>query len=147
MYSFSSSIYQSHAPSAKLAGGPALIVIEDLSIQNVTASAKGTADKTSELYREILDTAPGSFANVLLAKAQEAGCHVVLLDPLKHRPSQTCPSCGNVGKKGRNERWYRLWFRGTLDQSAALSVLVDGLRILGREPAWAARPETRARAV
>jgi hypothetical protein len=58
MYSFSSSIYQSHAPSAKLAGGPALIVTEDLSIKNVTASARATADKASELNREILDTAP-----------------------------------------------------------------------------------------
>jgi putative transposase len=93
MYSVSSSIYQSHAQSAKLVGGPPLIVTEDLSIKNVSASAKGTADKASGLNREILDTAPGNFVTVLLAKAQEAGCQVVLLDPLKHRPSQICPSC------------------------------------------------------
>ena len=32
-------------------------------------------------------------------------------------------------------------FLATRDQAAALSMLADGLKLLGREPAWDAKPE------
>jgi putative transposase len=57
------------------------MVTEDQSIDNMTASAKGTAEKPGRnikqkagLNRAILDTAPRSFLNALCTKAQEAGC-------------------------------------------------------------------------
>jgi putative transposase len=57
----------------------ALIVTEDLSIKNMTASAKGTVEKPGKkvkakagLNRSVLDATPGSFVNVLLTKAEEA---------------------------------------------------------------------------
>ena len=37
-------------------------------------------------------------------------------------------------------------FAATRDQAAALLMLVDGLKLLGRESAWAVRPETPSRA-
>jgi putative transposase len=133
----------------------ALIVTEDLSIKNMTASAKGTVENPGKnvkakagLNRAMLDAAPEGFANVLPTKAEEAGCQVVLLDPLKHRPSQTCPCCGSVRKKGLDERRHHCGcgFAATRNQASAFSMLADGLRLLGREPAWAARLETPARA-
>jgi putative transposase len=121
----------------------------------MTASAKGTVEKPGKkvkakagLNRSILDATPGSLVNVLLTKAEEAGCQVVLLDPRKHRSSQTCPPCGVIRKKTLDERKHdcTCGFVASRDQAAALSMLVAGLRLLGREPAWAAGPETPARA-
>jgi hypothetical protein len=59
------------------------IVTEDRSIKNMTACAKGTAE------------APGK-------NVKQSGKKLVsgiLLDPRRHRSSQTCPSGGTVRKK------------------------------------------------
>jgi transposase len=100
------------------------------------------------LNRAISDTAPGSFLNVLCIKAEEAGCQLILLDPRRHRSSQTCPCCASVRKKRLAERQHHCGcgFVATRDQAAALSMLADGLNLLGREPTWVARPETPSRA-
>lgn len=144
-----------HQVTAKLVRKHRLIVTEDLSIGNMTASAKGTAEKPGKnlrqkagLNRAILDTAPGSFLNVLCTKAEEAGCQVILLDPRRHRSSQTCPDCRQIRKKSLSQREHRCdcGFMATRDQAAALSMLADGLKFLGREPTWAVRPETPSRA-
>jgi putative transposase len=54
---------------------------------DMTASARGTVGRSGKnveqkagLNRAILDTAPGSFVNVLCVRAEEAGCQVVLLE-------------------------------------------------------------------
>ena len=67
-----------HQVTAKLVRQHALIVTEELSIGNMTASAKGTVDNPGNnvkqkagLNRAILDTAPGSFVNVLCVKAED----------------------------------------------------------------------------
>jgi putative transposase len=144
-----------HQVTAKLVRQHGLIVTEELSISNMTVSARGTVDRPGKnvkqkagLNRAILDTAPGSFVNVLCVKAEEAGCQVILLDTRRYRPSQTCPSCARVRKKALSERGHQCGcgFAATRDQAAALSMLVDGLELLGREPAWAARLETPSRA-
>jgi putative transposase len=144
-----------HQVTAKLVCRHSLIVTEELSPKNMTASVKGTVEKPGKnvkakagLNRSILDATPGSFVNVLLTKAEEAGCQVMLLNPLKHRSSQTCPCCGKIRKKDLHERWHYCGcgFAATRDRAAALSMLADGLCLLGREPAWAVRLETPARA-
>ena len=73
------------------------------------------------LNRAILDTAPGSFINNLLVKAEEAGRCQVLLDPRKHRSWQTCPGCTVVRKKELNERDHRCrcGFESGRDQASA----------------------------
>jgi len=66
-----------HQVTATLVGQRALIVTEELSIGNMTASAKGAVGNPGKnikqkagLNRAILDTAPGSFVNVLCVKAE-----------------------------------------------------------------------------
>ena len=146
-----------HQRTAQLVAGHSLLITEKLSPKNMTASAKGTAAKPGKrvkqkagLNRAILDTAPGSFINILRVKAEEAGrCQVIVLNTRKHRPSQTCPGCGAVRKKELSEREHicGCGFRATRDQAAALSMLVDGLKLLGREPCPGLRgPETIPRA-
>jgi len=147
---------RAHKLTARLVRDHRLIVTEGLNVRNMTASAKGTVEEPGKnvrqkagLNRSILDTAPGSLIKMLTTKAEEAGCELIVLDTRKHKPSQTCPCCGGVRKKELSEREHRCettGFRATRDQAAALSMLVAGLRETGREPSWAARPETPARA-
>lgn len=145
-----------HQTTNNLIRTHSLIVTEELSAKNMTASARGTVDNPGKmvaqkagLNRAILDTAPGSFLNVLFTKAEEAGCRVVVLDTRKYRPSQTCPSCGCIRKKGLDEREHKCGdcgFESSRDQAAALWMLVVGLKLLGREPASTQMSETVARA-
>jgi putative transposase len=146
---------RNHQITARLVREHALIVTEELSVGNMTASAKGTVEKPGRkvkqkagLNRAILDATPGSFLSLLAWKAEEAACELIVLDARKHRPSQTCPCCGAVRKKGLSEREHRCGCgsRATRDRAAALAMLTAGLRLAGREPAWVARPETPARA-
>jgi putative transposase len=144
---------RNHQVTARLVRAHKLIVTEDLAPSNMTASAKGTAEKPGRnvkakagLNRAILDATPGSFLNMLSTKAEEAGCELVILNTRKERPSQTCPSCGTVRKKALAEREHHCGcgFKATRDQAAALAMLVAGLRLSGREPTWAraSEPET-----
>jgi putative transposase len=144
---------RNHQITARLVRAHKLIVTEELTPSNMTASAKGTAEKPGKnvkakagLNRAILDATPASFLNMLATKAEEAGCELVILNTRKHRPSQTCPSCGAVRKKALAEREHQCGcgFVATRDQAAALAMLVAGLRLSGREPTWAraTAPET-----
>jgi len=144
-----------HQTTARLVRDHSLIVTEDLSVTNLTASAAGTVEtpgrrvaQKAGLNRAILDTAPGGFLSMLATKAEEAGCELLVLDTRKHRPSQTCPGCGAVRKKTLSERTHHCGcgFVASRDEAAALAMLAAGLKLKGREPAWAARPETPARA-
>ena len=130
-----------------------LIVTERLAVENMTASARGTAEKPGKrvkqkagLNRAILDATPGAFLSMLDTKAEEAGCQLIVLDTRKHKPSQTCPLSDAVVKKTLRQRTHTLPDGRVIscDQAAALSMLVAGLRLLGREPAWARQsaPET-----
>lgn len=133
---------RNHQTTAKLARHHALLVTEALSIKNMTASAKGTADKPGKkvrqkagLNREILDTAPGSWLSLLICKAEEAGGRVILVDPRKYKPSQTDPISGEVRKKTLNERIHVL-SNGreiTRDQASAWVLWNIGQRILAAE--------------
>ncbi|HEY2533200.1 MAG TPA: transposase [Xanthobacteraceae bacterium] len=102
-----------HQVTNKLIKAHSLIVTEELAVRNMTASASGTTEKPGKNVRAkaglraILDTAPGTFLNVLCAKAEEAGCRVVMLDTRKYRPSQTCPGCGSIRKKSLSEREHK----------------------------------------
>ena len=146
---------RNHQATARLVREHALIVTEELSVGNMTASAAGTAERPGKcvrqkagLNRAILDATPGSFLSLLAAKAEEAACQLILLDPRRHRPSQTDPVSGEVRRKALSERTHALPDGRVIgrDQAAALAMLAAGLRLKGREPAWVARPETSARA-
>ena len=106
---------RAHKLAAKLAAQHALIVTEQLTVKNMTASAAGTVEEPGKnvrqkagLNREILDTAPSSFLSLLTTKAEEAGGKVILVDTRKYKPSQTCPVSGKVHKKRLDERSHTL---------------------------------------
>ena len=144
---------RNHQITARLVRDHKLIVTEELTVTNMTASAKGTVETPGTnvkakagLNRAILDATPGSFLNMLATKAEEAGCELIILNTRKQRPSQTCPSCGVVRKKALAERRHQCGcgLLATRDQAAALAMLAAGLRLSGREPTWvrASGPET-----
>ena len=144
---------RNHQITARLVRDHKLIVTEELTVTNMTASAKGTVETPGTnvqakagLNRAILDATPGSFLNMLATKAEEAGCELIILNTRKERPSQTCPSCGVVRKKALAERRHQCGcgLVATRDQAAALAMLAAGLRLSGREPTWvrASGPET-----
>jgi putative transposase len=146
---------RNHKTAATLIASHAVIAAEDLSVKNMTASAKGTAEKPGRnvrqkagLNREILDTAPGGLHSLLAYKAEEAGCRLILLDPRKYRPSQVDPITGEIRKKALSEREHGLP-DGTVigrDQAAAWVLWRLGQDILRSERSAAATPETVARA-
>jgi putative transposase len=144
---------RNHQVTARLVRDHKLIVTEQLTVTNMTATARGTVDdpgkrvaQNAGLNRAILDASPGSFLNMLATKAEEAGCELIVLNTRKEKPSQTCPQCRVVHKKTLSEREHRCGcgFKSTRDQAAALAMLGAGLRLTGREPAWAREsgPET-----
>ena len=146
---------RNHQTTARLVAAPAVIITEDLAVKTMTASAKGTVAKPGHnvrqkagLNRAILDTAPGSWLSLLTGKAEEAGGRVILVDPRKHRPSQTDPVSGEVRKKSLDERTHVLPEGRVIgrDQAAAWVLWNIGQRLLGEEQARSSATETVARA-
>jgi putative transposase len=140
---------RNHQITARLVRDHKLIVTERLAVRNMTATARGTAEKPGKsvkqkagLNRAILDATPGGFLSTLGYKAEEAGSKVIILETRKHKPSQTDPVSGEVRKKPLSQRVHTLPDGQVIgrDQAAALSMLAAGLRLLGREPAWAQQP-------
>lgn len=85
------------------------IVIEDLSISNMTRSAKGTVKEPgrnvkqkSGLNREILSAGWGQFIQILRLKAENAGVQVIAVNP--RNTSQMCSGCGIITPKDLSER-------------------------------------------
>jgi putative transposase len=95
-----------------------VLALEDLHLDNLTASARGAVQKPgrhvtqkAELNRSILDSGWGQFTSILVAKAASAGRRVVLVHPAYTsidchicgarctRPRQdtvVCPNCGEL---------------------------------------------------
>jgi putative transposase len=146
---------RNHQTTARLVAGHAVIVTEDLSVKNMTASAKGTVKEPGShvrqkagLNRAILDTAPGGWLSMLATKAEEAACRLILVDPRRHKPSQTDPVSGAVRKKSLHEREHVLPDGRVIgrDQAAAWVLWNIGQRKLGEEQARSTATETVARA-
>ena len=95
-----------HKVSTAIAKNHGIVVVEDLRIQNMSASAKGTAEEPgrnirqkSGLNRSILDQAWGLFLTLLHYKLAERGAKLVRVPPAY--TSQTCSVCGYVDGKSR----------------------------------------------
>ena len=97
-----------------------LIAHEDLAISRMV---HGT------LAKSIYDASWGLFLRCLALKAEDAGRHVIAVDP--RGTSQTCPQCGTVAKKTLEEREHRCpcGFVAHRDHAAALCILGRGLRL------------------
>jgi putative transposase len=97
-----------------------LVVHEDLAISRMVHG---------NLAKSICDAAWGVFLRCLALKAEEAGKHVVAVDP--RGTSQACAACGTVVSKTLDERRHRCpscGFEAHRDHNAALVILGRGLR-------------------
>ena len=112
-----------------------VIVLEDLAIRNMTASASGTieqpgtrvAQKTG-LNRAITEQTWGMIRQQLTYKAEWAGRQLVVVDP--RYTSQTCSGCGVISGSQRRGKEYKCASCGMLmdaDVNAAINILNIGL--------------------
>ena len=86
-----------------------VVAMEDLRIQSMTASARGTVEEPgtnvaqkSGLNRSILDVAPGAVRMRLGYKLAASGGMLLLVAP--HHTSQRCSKCGHISAENRVER-------------------------------------------
>ena len=132
-----------HKTSARIVAAHPLIATEALAVRNMTASARGTAEapgrnvaQKAGLNRSILDAAPAAFLHMLRYKAEEAGSEFLEANTRRLKPSQRCPDCGIVRKKGLGDRQHDCICGCTLgrDRAAALVLLRWGLGEVAARP-------------
>lgn len=113
-----------------------IIVVEALTIRNMTASAAGTAEQPgrnvrakSKLNRSILARGWGSMRARLKSKAEELGGQVVEVDPAY--TSQTCPRCHHTHRDNRKTQadfeCVECGFRQHADIVGAMNILERGM--------------------
>ena len=97
---------QIHKASYAISKNHAVVVMEDLRIKNMTASAKGTVEnpgnhvaQKSGLNRRILDQGWGELRRQTGYKLKWAGGLLKLVDP--QNTSRTCAQCGHVSAENR----------------------------------------------
>lgn len=95
-----------HKITSQISKNHAIIVVEDLKIKNMSASAKGNAEQhgknvkqKSGLNRSILDQGWGTLINMLEYKQEWAGGDLLKVNPM--HTSQTCPVCHTIDKRNR----------------------------------------------
>jgi len=95
-----------HKLSTNISKNHVVICLEDLNVQNMTRSAKGTMEKPgknvgakSGLNRSILDQGWYEFKRQLMYKQAWRGGHVVMVDP--KYSSQKCSNCGFTSAENR----------------------------------------------
>jgi putative transposase len=98
---------RNHQLSARLVRDYDTVVLEDLTITNMTRSATGTLANPGSnvaakagLNRSILDAGWGQLARMLTDRAAEAGRTIIAVNP--RHTSQTCSQCGHVDPGNRN---------------------------------------------
>ncbi|MBK1781255.1 transposase [Advenella sp. WQ 585] len=86
-----------------------VVALEDLSLKNMTASAKGTVDQPGKqvrqkagLNRSILQSGWGQLRQYLLYKTFQRGKLLVFVPP--HNTSQECSRCGTIDKASRRHQ-------------------------------------------
>ena len=124
-----------HKVTTHLAKTHSLIVVEDLKVKNMTASATGTVEKPGKnvkakagLNRVILDRAFGFIRQCLTYKTVWYGSE------LRKRPapytSQKCSCCGHIDAENRKGSWFCCLKCGHAESAhtnAAKNILADGL--------------------
>lgn len=110
-----------HKESRKLVDNYDLIAHEDLNI-------KGLAQMS--LSKSVHDAGWGMFINMLTYKAEEAGTHVVAVNP--YHTSQICSNCGTLVKKTLADRQHNCLVCGLSmcrDLNAAHNILKLGINL------------------
>ncbi|MGE0049287.1 MAG: RNA-guided endonuclease InsQ/TnpB family protein [Acidithiobacillus sp.] len=125
-----------HQVSQAISKNHAVVVLEDLKVQNMTASAKGTVEvpgrkvrQKAGLNKSILDQGWGQLRQMLGYKLQWAGGMLLLVDPAY--TSQICPVCGVVDADNRKTqavfRCQHCGHEDHADVNAAKNILARGL--------------------
>jgi putative transposase len=128
-----------HKVSRKLVDTHSWFVFEDLRLDNMTKSARGTVEEPGKnvaqkagLNRSILDVAPGQFRDMVRGKAVEAGGGLLVVNPAY--TSQTCSTCAHVDRNSRIERGRfvctRCGFNIHADVNAGRNLRLRGLAAL-----------------
>ena len=125
-----------HKLSTKLSKSHAILVLEDLKVRNMSASAQGTqaspgnrVKSKSGLNKSILDQGWFEFRRQLMYKQVWRGGEVLLVNP-KHT-SQRCPeSCGHIATENRVSQsqfcCVRCGYKNHADVVGAINVLRAG---------------------
>ncbi|MFF5209697.1 RNA-guided endonuclease InsQ/TnpB family protein [Streptosporangium sp. NPDC000396] len=129
-----------------------LVVVEDLKIGAMTASAKGTLTDPGKkvrqkagLNRAILAKGWGGLLTTLEHKARYNGSRIVRVPPAY--TSQTCAACGHRAPDNRESqavfRCCACGHRDNADVNAAKNILAAGLAVTGRGDLAAGRSAKR----
>ncbi len=129
-----------HKLSTALSQNHAMIAVEDLRIQNMSASAKGTVEAPgknvkakSGLNRAILDQGWGEFRRQLDYKLARLGGQLVKVAPAY--TSQRCSQCGHTAAGNRPSQAVfactACHFSANADINAARNILIRGLVTIG----------------
>ncbi len=141
-----------HQTAHKLTTQHGLVVVEDLRVKAMTASARGTITEPGTnvrqkagLNRSILDKAWSQLRTMLEWHGRKNGCSILAV-PAAYT-SQTCSNCGQVAAESR-ESQARFWcqacgHRANADVNAAQVVLAAGLAVSGRGGLAAGPPVKR----
>ena len=128
-----------HKATSTISQNHALVCIEDLQVDNMTKSAKGTVKQPgknvrqkSGLNRAILDQGWGEFRRQLGYKLTWNGGMLLPVPP--QHTSQTCPYCGHVSKDNRLTQAQFLCvgcgYENHADVVGAINILARGHRVL-----------------
>jgi putative transposase len=127
-----------HKISTAIAKNHGLVVLEDLRVQNMTASAKGTAEapgknvkRKARLNRSILDQGWGELARMMEYKLKWLGGTLLKISPAY--TSQTCNVCGHVhpdNRKGVEFVCTSCGHEDHADINAAKNILAAGLAVI-----------------
>jgi putative transposase len=139
-----------HQVSTIISKNHALVVLENLKVGNMTASAKGTVGQPgrnirqkSGLNKSILDQGWGMLKRMLGYKLQWSGGMLILVDPAY--TSQTCSVCGHVDAGNRpDQKTFRCLHCGHEDHAdvnAARNILARGLQSTAGHAGLVCSPE------
>lgn len=144
-----------HKTSTTIAKNHGLVVLEDLKVQNMTASSAGTIKapgrnvrQKAGLNRAILDQGWGMFRTMLAYKLEERGGALLTVDP--KNTSRTCSACGVIdadSRRGITFACIACGHEAHADTNAAINILRRGtsdLRVEGCNSAPAKREPMEA---
>lgn len=128
-----------HKASTQIASQHALVVVEDLRIKNMSASAKGDAQEhgknvraKSGLNKSILDQGWGEFRRQLEYKLNWNGGQLLAVNPIN--TSRQCPECGHIHADNRKTQavfcCVACGYKANADLVGAMNVLARGHRVL-----------------
>lgn len=127
-----------HKASSQIAAQHAMVVIEDLQVRSMSASARGSAEQPgrnvrakSGLNKAILDQGWAEFRRQLAYKMQWSGGELIAVDP--RNTSRTCPECGHVDAQNRKTqavfRCVACGHQAHADVVGAINILARGHRV------------------